>query len=267
MAVKKDRKRKTQVIATLLHFATFLVAVGLGFFMIQQALDIIESSPYFELKGVTFRGLERSDSEQLENLILKNFPPRTLKIDLEAVRSLIESEAWIKSALVRRKLPDQLIIYVSERTPAAIAAIDQELYIVDVEGVILDKFGPGYDVLDSPIVRGLHNIARENAAEENATKIQTYLTVLEDLNHEANDYSDSISEIDVGNPDRIAVFPVDDPVPIYLGNEKFRERYETFLSQKQLYLDLKKKYGSIEYIDMTYEDRIIFHTPEKSITG
>jgi cell division septal protein FtsQ len=268
MVAKKDRKKpKSQLLTTVLHIAAFVTVFGLGFLMVGQALEVIESSPYFKLREVTFHGIEHGESDQLKNLVVKNFPSQILEIDLESVRILVESETWIKSALVRRKLPDQLIIYVSERKPTAVAAIDKELYIVDEEGIILDDFGPNYEYLDRPIVRGLQNIARENAIEENSKKIQIYLEVLADLRVQTRDYSELISEIDVQNPDRVAVYPADDPVAIYLGNQSFGERYGTFLSQKQLYLDLKKKYGSIEYIDMTYEDRIIFHTPDETISG
>jgi len=267
MAVKKDRKHKWQPATVLIHSAILMIVLIIGLWMIRQAADMIESSPYFELRSITFNGISHGDVDQLRQLVSRNFPSRSLEIDLETVRTLIESESWVKSALVRRKLPDRLIFYVTEREPAAVAAIDGELYVVDPEGVILGEFGPDYRDLDKPIVRGLENVARENAGAANRERIRVYLEVIRDLQDRNQDYCEGISEIDVGNPDRVAVYPVDDPVPIYLGNRSYRKRWENFLSQRQLYLDLKKKYGSIEYIDMTYEDRIIFHTPEENVSG
>ena len=40
-------------------------------------------------------------------------------------------------------------------------------------------------------------------------------------------------------------------------------RYETFVSQKDLYDRLKEEYGMIESVDVTYDSKIIFHTPQK----
>ena len=67
--------------------------------------------------------------------------PDLLLIDLDRVRALVESESWVKEATVRRKLPDGLFIHITERQAVAMAAIDTELYIVDREGVILDRPG------------------------------------------------------------------------------------------------------------------------------
>ena len=80
--------------------------------------------------------------------------------------------------------------------------------------------------------------------------------VLEEL----NSYNHSISEIDVAAPEHVAVIPDNDPILIFLGDNHFLTRYETFISQKDLYDRLKEEYGIIESVDVTYDDRIIFHT-------
>ncbi len=159
-----------------------------------------------------------------------------------------------------------MLIHITERQPAAVAAIDAELYLVDQEGVILDRPGPQHPSLDRPIVKGLKNVARENAREDNAVRMSTYLTVLTEL----TSYNPSISEIDVGIPNSVAVIPQGDPVPVYLGDRDFLARYEIFVSQKDLYDRLKEEYGIIESVDVTYDDKIIFHTPrgkEKTVTA
>ena len=225
--------------------------------------DVVE---LFSLKQIHYQGLSQLDREALDSLIFQSVPEDLLLIDLDRVRALVESESWVKEATVRRKLPDGLFIHITERQAVAMAAIDTELYIVDREGGILDRPGSQHPTLDRPIVKGLKNVARENAREENALRMETYLRVLTELTL----YNPLISEIDVSTPSSVAIIPEGDPVSIYLGDKDFLARYETFVSQKELYDRLKEEYGIIESVDVTYDDKIIFHTPrgkEKTITA
>jgi len=221
----------------------------------------------FELAEIRYLGMKHCDQTALTDLIRETCPQAVLSIDLERVRTLVETETWVKSAIVRRKLPDKLIIHVREREPAAVAAIDSELYVVDGEGVVLDSYGPGHESIDRPIVKGLSNVARENSQRENAMRIQLYLDVIRDLDSTDRNYTGNLSEIDVRDPDKVAVFPADEPVTVYLGKDRFREHFENYLSQKEIYYRLKEEHGLIEYIDVSYENKVIFHTPDKAVSG
>ena len=239
--------------------------VSAGVYILDHARHPADVVELFSLEQIHYQGLTRLDREELDALIFQSVPEDLLFIDLDRVRALVESESWVQEATIRRKLPDGLVIHVTERQAAAVAAIDTELYIVDREGVILDRPGSQHPSLDRPIVKGLKNVARENAREENAARMGIYLRVLTELTL----YNPSISEIDVGTPNSVAVIPEGDPVPIYLGDKDFLARYETFISQKDLYDRLKEEYGIIESVDVTYDHKIIFHTPrgkEKIVT-
>lgn len=268
---KRASRRDRETIARLIT-GTARVFLSLGFLCLavcavyytRQALD---AGKYFKLDKLEYRGVNHLDQASVTKLIRQASPEDLLAVDLERVRRIIEAEAWVKHAIVRRKLPGRLIIHISERRPAAIAAIDNALYVVDEEGVVLDSFGSDYQSIDRPIVKGLSSIARENAKQENKRRIQVYLNVIQDLGSGEKDYTRAIAEIDVGNPEKVVVFPADEPVPIYLGRDRFRKRYEAFLSQKEVYYRLKQIHGRIEYIDVSYENKVIFHTPKRVVTG
>ncbi|MGW8179895.1 MAG: hypothetical protein ACWGQW_14215 [bacterium] len=69
------------------------------------------------------------------------------------------------------------------------------------------------------------------------------------------------------DPERVAVLPADEPVTVYLGNNDFLKKFETYLSQKEIYYKLKEQHGPIEYIDVSYDNKVIFHTPDQTIAG
>lgn len=239
------------------------LVVAFILFLAGYSFYYAQTSPQFEVKKIHYEGIVHVDRQALEKLIQAAFSKNLLLIDLDRLRGLVESEPWVKEARVRRKLPDQLFIYIKEREAAAVATIDSELYLVDPEGVVLDRYGRRYGSIDKPVVKGLKNVARENAREENAHRMATYLKVLNDLDSTPIKYSKSISEVNVEETERVAVVPSDEPVPVYLGNEKFLRRYQIFLSKKDVYRQLKEQYGSIESVDVSYENRIIFHTPKE----
>ncbi len=245
-----------------------LVFGGLSW-TVYYAWDSPYALKYFQLREIYFEGTTHVSEESLRLLIQNASPANILQIDLAHVRRIVEAEAWVKSAEVRRKLPDELYIYVHERQPAAIAAIDRELYIVDEEGIILDRQKSDY-LLDRPVVKGLRNLTSEDPQSHNSTRMGAYKRLLTELSSGEKDHAASVSEVDVENPDRVGIILDHDPVPIYLGGNRFLERYQRFLSQQNLYRELKQQHGLIEYIDLSYDNKIIFHTPDEQterITG
>lgn len=264
---KRERRRLISwlaLVAKILIVPTAGVFGAMAFHYGRSSLDLGSD---FRLAVIEYEGAQNFNTEAFNTLLLRTFGRDLLTLDPDRVRALVESDTWVRHALVRRRLPDRLRIHVTERIPLAVAAIDSDLFVVDDDGVILDKYGPRYGQLDGPIVKGLRNPARENAAADNARRIRLYFRLVEDLAAQPRDYAATVSEVDVTDPSRVAVVPSDEPVAVYLGDEAFRERYETFLSQKDLYLRLKQKYGLIEYVDVTYDNKIIFHTPNHMVTG
>ena len=64
-----------------------------------------------------------------------------LLVDLEDVRTKLEALPWVEDASVGRRLPDTLMIDITEREPVAIWQYRQQLAVVDGQGHVLDKEG------------------------------------------------------------------------------------------------------------------------------
>lgn len=228
----------------------------------QAARDWAYHTPHFQLKSIEYRGAQHFDAEAFNVVLLRTFEKNLLRLDLERIRSLLESEAWIKTAVVRRRFPDRLVICLTERRPAAVAAVDGQLYVAASDGVLLDVFHSGYGDLQGPIVRGLRNPARDRAGAENAVRMETYLRLVEEFQASDPSLLQRISEVDVTEPERVGILLVDDPTPIYLGDREFLARYRRFEANRAVYLELRERYGQVEYVDVGYRDRIVFHTPQ-----
>ncbi|MGW8179894.1 MAG: cell division protein FtsQ/DivIB [bacterium] len=170
-ATKRDRQARLRLLSGAARVILTLVLVCLGVYGLYYARQSFGVGAHFELVDIQYLGGHHSNEEALTNRIREKSPHGILAIDLERVRTLVEADSWIKKAIIRRKLPDQLVIHLTEREPIAVAAIDNGLYVVDDEGVVLDLFGPDYQSIDRPIVKGLSNVALEHSQLANADRI------------------------------------------------------------------------------------------------
>jgi len=243
-----------------------LLTVALILSSLGYAIQYAQISPYgkarFSARHLDITGVQNADKAALEALIRRSLPANLLQVHASQIRQIVESEPWVNAATVRRVLPDRLVVAIEERQPAAVATIDGEFYVVDANGSVLDRYGARHKSIDGPIVKGLINVARENAREENQARMRAYLAVIADFKTAAEDSLSYISEIDVENPRKVALIPTDEPIPVFVGDHSFLRRYQTFQNSRSLYEELKSQYGNIEYVDVTFEDKIIFHTPQ-----
>ena len=259
----RNRENLKQVARSTARVVLVVALVSAILYGVLILNNLTTSARTFHLQGVTFQGLEHADEDRLQQLVQQGVSTNVLTVRLSEVRELVEAEAWVQSAVVRRRLPNQLEVYVQERIPEAVAAIDGELTIVDAEGVALAPFGPGFQYLDRPILKGLLSPAIEGARASNARRMQVYLRILDELDAGDQDYTGGISEVDVSDVSRVRVIPSREPVPVLLGERDYLQRYETFISRMDLVQEVKNKHGRIDWIDVTFDHRIIIHTPRE----
>jgi len=244
-----------------------LLTVAFILFPIGYTLEYVQNSPYgqerFSIRHLEINGIQNAERAELEASVRRSLPANLLQVNPGQIREVVESEPWVKSASVRRLLPDRLVVTIQERQPVAVATIDGEFYIVDAMGSVLDRYGARHKALDGPIVKGLINVARENAREDNQERMRAYLAVIADFRTAAEDLLTHISEIDVQNSRKVALIPTDEPIPVFVGDRAFLHRYQIFKNSHSVYEELKRQYGTIEYVDVTFEDKIIFHTPQE----
>jgi cell division septal protein FtsQ len=263
---KKSRTFLALFRIAILYFGRVL-AVSLVFGSVAYGLYYAQHSAYarqrFPVARIDYHGIEHVNQLALDAVVRRTLPDNLLQVDLGHVREIVESEPWVESARVKRVLPDRLEISLDEREPVAVATMDNELYVVDRNGSVLDRYGSRYGSLDGPIVKGLVNLARENSRQDNQRRMKAYLQVIAEFRSSGKDRLGTLSEINVEDPRRVALIPADDPIPVFVGDAAYLKRYETFLSCSEFYQQLKQQYGVIEYVDVTFEDKIIFHTPDQ----
>ncbi len=106
------------------------------------------------VEQVDITGLKRMDRETVYAVALEDQPSRAmLRVDLEHVRDRLLAYGWVQDAYVARRLPDRLLIHITEREPAAVWQANGQLTLIDAEGRLLAPVDAA-NMPDLPLVIG-----------------------------------------------------------------------------------------------------------------
>lgn len=109
----------------------------------------------FRVDQVEVVGIERMDSKPVYELAFRTRDrnPALPLVKVGDIREQLLSEGWVKDARVSRRYPDTLVIDIVEREPAALWQGTRSLFLVDDEGVLLDRV-PVAEMPDLPLLLG-----------------------------------------------------------------------------------------------------------------
>lgn len=106
------------------------------------------------VEQVDITGLKRMDRETVYAIVLEDQPSRAiLRVDLARVRERLLAYGWIADAYVSRRLPDRLVVHITEREPAAIWQDNGQLTLIDATGRLLAPVDPD-NMPNLPLVIG-----------------------------------------------------------------------------------------------------------------
>ena len=92
----------------------------------------------FEVRHVEVTGLKHMAKLPIYGAALNGASNSMLLVDLDDIRTRLQTLPWVADASVARRLPDTLLIDVVERQPLAIWQHRRRLAVIDREGKILD---------------------------------------------------------------------------------------------------------------------------------
>jgi len=248
----KPTRRRSRWRTIVRPVAALLVLASVGGLLFFRGEAILARARVLEIDRVTLRGnvriTENAVKARLDGLAGQNLA----SVDLEPWRARLLSSPWVRDVALRRVLPSTVEVTVTERSPALVGRFAGTLMLVDPEGVLLERFGPGHASLDLPVVDGLDVVTIEPGAQAGAPRMQLVGRVLGSLQQEIA-ISNRISQIDVTDLHNVHVTLTDDDVVLYVGDTHFVERVRTYL---QLSDAMRSSIAEIRYVDLRFGDRI-----------
>ena len=172
--------------------------------------------------------------------------------DLDLWRRRVMRSPWVRDAALRRSLPSTVEVVIVERQPVGIGRINGETYLVDESGVVIDQYGPQYADFDLPIIDGLTAAPNEDGSSVDAARAELAARVIAAV-RPRQDVARQLSQIDVADPHNAAVILSGDPAVIYVGDEMFLQRLQSYV---QLAPALRQRVPDIDYVDLRFDERI-----------
>ena len=241
LRAKRDKRSGLKRVFVAVQIGAGLCAAVVGAFLVTERFAIPNQ---FRIATIEVKGNNFLSEGEVREMLGPAMGTNLISADLEALRSNLAASPWVGGAVVRRQLPDTLLVDVTERFPIALAETDQ-LYVMDASGELIDLLGPRTAGFDLPVIRGLGGVPlevrRDRARRANA--------LLEDL----GDLSAEVSEISLDRSGDLLVVLRGDGSVLKLADPPYRKRVLSFLALRQR---LKERCADAEYFDLRFKDRI-----------
>jgi cell division protein FtsQ len=178
-----------------------------------------------------------------------------LRIPLDERRKQLESLAWIEQATVRRALPNRIEVEITERTPIAFVREADDMALVDVHGVILER--PVEGNFHFPVVTG---ISPDMPLEDREKRMQLFSGFSQQIEAAHSGALDQVSEVDLADEHDVRATMMglggdasgsqtDAPVLVHFGDSDFSGKYQTLVENIAQW---RAKAGPVESVDLRF---------------
>ena len=135
------------------------------------------ASPAFALREIKFSGVAHADEADLRRRSALVEGENLLQADLGRAARGMETNPWVVSARLERRLPGTVLATIVEHRPSALVQMGA-LYVLDEQGRLFARAAPE-DRLDLPIVTGLSREAWREQRQQAQLRLFAALHLLD----------------------------------------------------------------------------------------
>jgi len=228
---------------TLMLLKPFLVAVLLVGLPLATALWVY-TSPRFLLQQVQIGSTGHVSTEEIAAALTPLRGRHLLSLSLEDVEGRLTVNPWIKSAAIRKELPDRLVVEIEERLPVALLRQNGDLFYVDGDGFVIGAYDH----------EGLVDLVLLSVAPGAVLEVPRALEMATSLERLAPEMSRGLSEIEVmGQGDfRIYTASLEFPILVSAGEvERQLSKLEKLLPE------ISRRFATVEAVDLRFSRQIV----------
>lgn len=254
----RPSRRRAQWRGQAAPLTRYALLAVVALFVAYQGRTLVAEAAVLRIDRIVVQGNERLTDGDVTALLEGLAGENLIWADLEARRQQLLASPWIREASLRRSLPSTVEVVVAERQPIGIGRIRGVLYLVDERGSVIDRYGPLYAELDLPIIDGLTSATTSGSTPEGTippgTEARAHLAArLMSALRSRPEVARRVSQIDVRDLHNAAVILNGDPAVIYVGEDRFLPRLESYL---ELAPTVRERVADIEYVDLRFDERI-----------
>lgn len=258
-AMQKRARILGRSLFVLKTFFAFCSVACLSFLLIFLH-DLLTQASCLEIRNIAVEGCRRipySEVLQWGNLDKKT---NILSLNIKALQRRLISHPWIKTADVRREVPDKIFIRISEYTPVAVVDCGQK-FLLDDRGAIFKKVDHEEDIV-VPIVTGLKISDFTIDGKNCSTPLQTVRAVIKlSMMDKSILPLHSINAIHVDTEIGLTVYAFDSNTTIKLGFGNYRSKFKR-LEDMVPYLKTRQGLLHVRCVDLKDTRRVVVKTRE-----
>jgi cell division protein FtsQ len=211
-------------------FAAVRTAAGVAL-VVSAALGVawaarrhVMTSPRFAVTEIDVVGNERRPADALAAESGVTDGVNVFSLDLDASRTRLLADPWIKDAQLARRLPGTVLIQVTERRAAALVAMG-DVYLATAEGEPFKRIELG-DPTELPLVTGLRPEALAEDREGTMRTIRRAIDLAAEYDHGGLARRAPLEEVHVQTDGTFAVVVGRGAMQLVLGGPPFRRKLD-----------------------------------------
>ena len=224
--------------------------LGVRSFLLHDSRFVVATSSEIQIAGN-----DHLTREQVLSVFGSDLERNIFKVPLAERRADLERLPWVAHATVMRLLPNIIRVSVTERTPVAFVRQGTQIGLVDAEGVLLDmpERSAGDPHYSFPVLTGL---SADDPLSARAARMDVYRKFMADLDSSGEKLTQSLSEVDVSNPEDVKALVAsgNTDILVHFGDENFLTRYKLFQQNLPTWKTLYPKLASV---DTRYEHQMV----------
>ncbi len=177
------------------------------------------------------------------------------KVNLYAVQERVYRNLFVKSASVKREVPNCIVLSIVERVPI-VAAIVGRVHYLDNEGYILPPAEPG-DIMDLPVITGtLDKTDFTPGNQVGSLSIREAVGIAAVAQGIGDGLFRRISEIRIDGDKNLVFYTVEYGVPVIFGHgdtDMKLLKFNTFWEEFVIYRGPQE----LKYVDLRFNDQVV----------
>jgi cell division protein FtsQ len=243
----RRRRRTLRLLPAVGLLAVLAVLAAAGF----GARWYLCHSPRFNITRVALTPTDHASQADLRRIAERSRGRNIFTQDLASLETGLEQVRWVKSATVKRVLPDRILCAIEEYEPRGLALLKGRVVLIDDSGTPIDAYGGSATGWSMPIFTGLDEI-RTSRERQQVARGYDLLRWME-ASHPG--LAEEISEIDLSHDDRIALTMNNGGPQVRLSPDDYGANLDRWLAMREW---LATHFGDGAYVDLRFHDRIAF---------
>ena len=213
----KAPARLVEVVRAVVRPMLFLVAAALLALGGASAARWLLTSPSFMVRHIRIEGTRRAGAEELRRRIGLEPAANIFRVSARDVVRDLESHPWVRRATAHRRLPDTIVVEITEHEPRAVVVMGH-LYLTDVDGRLFKRVLEG-EARDLVVVTGIDRVTYLEDREGAEARIREALELIDAYRRPGRP---RLSEISLGAGGAFTLTTYDGATQIRLGTAQIR---------------------------------------------